>query len=432
MKLRSKYIWWSIATAIAIIIVVTVVFFPKHHSVSENSILTKKEQERPVSNDQPSGKSVSKSEIPDLIEGNSKDVSYQKSADLFNNLSDKASSLLKSPINGVTFQMALDILKNKNETLESRLLALQWLNSVAKKLGPDERRLLHEIARAIAVDSNDELLLRARAMKSVVAMSALMRDLDEMSQRSIIEDNDFIVQMAEDILLDASIRASAIEGIEVLQITEGISLLEEILADPEEHRILDLVRRASLALTRLAPDKALPLVTQIINETEDASVFGTAAYSLGQINSPKAVATLVQNADRFPDAGSCDFALVDMEVIILAILRDQKSEEEDVIAAIRATQYLWREGQSEDFEPLLKELIDNPSLEIKKATVERLMQEALEKPRTERQNLLRDLLEGTKKYPELSELSSSIEKRLTAKTMESRISTIPVPLTKEE
>lgn len=55
----------------------TVLFFQKHHSVLENSTLTKKEQERPVSNDQPSCKSVSKSEMPDLMKKSSENITEE-------------------------------------------------------------------------------------------------------------------------------------------------------------------------------------------------------------------------------------------------------------------------------------------------------------------------------------------------------------------
>lgn len=433
MKIRSKHIWLGVAFAIGIGVVLYLLLGPRK---APESVPLSPEPGRPASSVPSSTKRLPKPPSPDLTQGSPADIDGQaptdrnatSSADQSHRVSNKARALLTAPLDGTTFRAALDILKDPDETLESRLLALQWLSAAARKLGSDEKRLLHEVTSALAADADEAVSLRARAMRSAVAMSALMRDEDEMSQPSISAENEFMVRMAEDRLLDPSIRAAAIKGIEILRITEGIAFLEKTLADPEEQRMPDVTRRACLALTRLSSEKAMPLVTRVIRETEDASVFGTAVYSLGQIKSPKAVATLVQNANRFSDTGACDFALIDMEETILTTLKKPDHEDEDVIAAIRATRYLWRDGQSKEFTPLLKELVDNSALEIKKAAVERLMEEAAEKPLFEEQALLRDVLARVKKHPELSELSASMEKRLTAKMLESRISTMPIPL----
>ncbi len=435
MRIRSRHVWLSaaIAFAVGVGIVLHLLLGP---SMAPESVPLSSRPRRPASSVPSLTKRFPKLAPSDLRPESSADIDGQapadsnpiSPADQSHHVSDKARALLASPLDGTTFRKALDILKDPDETLESRLLALQWLSAAARKLGPDERRLLHEVTSALAADAAEAAPLRARAMRSAVAISALMRDMDEMRQVDISTEDDFMVRMAADRLLDPSIRAAAIKGIEVLRITEGIALLEQTLADPEEQATADVARRACLALTRLSPEKALPLVSRVIRETEDASVFGTAAYSLGQIKSPRAVAALVQNAERFPDTGSCDFALVDMEETILATLKEPTPE--DIIPAIRATRYLWRDGQSEKFIPLLEELVDNPASETRKAAVERLLEEAAARPLADEKELLKDVLERAKEHEDLTELCASMEKRLTARVLKPETSTMPIALPK--
>lgn len=427
IKINRKYLWLGIAVAFVLVIAVLLFYFI-YPDASKNPIFshTKGDFTPKALLSNKSTIDPQSSDLTQSLPTISRDKTH---ANIFNDVPEKVRELLKSPIDIDTFQALLDILNDENESLGSRVLALQWLSSAARKLGSGERQILHELTSSIVTKISDPLQLRVLAMRTVIAMSALMRDRGEILQKDAIAENDFIIQIVKDKSFDSSIRAEAIKGIGVLQVDEAASLLENILSNKDEQRIVDITRNATLSLTRLDPEKALPLISQILIETEDTSVFSTAAYSLGKFNSPDAVTTLVQNVDRFPDSGSCDFALVDMEETILKTLKAEENEkDENVFAAIKATNYLWRDGQSLEFVPLLEELVDNPNIEIKKAAVERLMSEAKEKPRDEKEIILERILEKAKIYPELSELSTSIEKILTAETLETKTSKIPTPI----
>src|SRR5205814_671207 len=105
-----------------------------------------------------------------------------------------------------------------------------------------------------------------------------------------------------------------------------------------------------------------------------ARVFGTAAFALGQLKKSECMAVLVENLSLFPNSGSCDAALVEMEALICGALRDPLDEH--LSAAIKAARYLWREGQSDSYVPLLRNLLSATSLGTRRAAAERLLERA--------------------------------------------------------
>ncbi len=136
----------------------------------------------------------------------------------------------------------------------------------------------------------------------------------------------------------------------------------------------EIARCACLALQQVDGLSAVTPIKGILNTTQDASIFGTAAFTLGQIGAPESMAALVETDSRFTTSGSCDAVLVDMEDVILATLNDPNQP--NLIPAISATQHLWRDGQRERYVPLLRTLLATAPLAARKAALERLIEAA--------------------------------------------------------
>ena len=302
---------------------------------------------------------------------------------------------------------------------------LAKLMATAKRASADQRLALYQLSLALVVDAVEPAVLRSQALRAMAAISLLRRERKEIPEPEILREKELLTGLAKSKPEDPQVRGSAIKGIEVLRITEGASVVAEILADPDDRSIPEVSRNACLALVALSGETALNPIRNVMNETQDAQVFSTAAYCLGKIKSPESIAALVENTKRFPDTGACDFALVDMEAPILSVL--QQGDGAALVPAIRATRYLWRDGQAAKFVPLLQELVDSPNASSRRAAAERLVEEAAEKLLAEEKQELQVVLSRAQKHPDLADLCKHIRARLTARLLKPRSPRQSVP-----
>ena len=115
---------------------------------------------------------------------------------------------------------------------------------------------------------------------------------------------------------------------------------------------------------------------------------------------------------RFPRSGSCDAALVDMDDVIIGMLKNPKDE--NLTAAVRASRYLWREGQRETYTPLLRNLLSCAPLAARKAAAERLLETASSLDFQSEKRELALVSAAIGNQAELQEYQQQIQSRLSA------------------
>jgi hypothetical protein len=193
---------------------------------------------------------------------------------------------------------------------------------------------------------------------------------------------------------------------------EAKTVLRAILVDPVESNKPDIARNALLATWRLEGQEATEPITEVLVRTQNLEIFGTAIFSLGQIKTEQSMVRIVQQMDRFPDSGSADAVLVDMEEIILNVLSDPDNE--NLEHAIHATTHLWREGQRERYFPKLKALLATAPVPLRIASLERMI-DVTSRLEFEAEKLeLRSVLPLIINQPELGEYAEYIQRRLSA------------------
>jgi hypothetical protein len=235
----------------------------------------------------------------------------------------------------------------------------------------------------------------------------------------------FLEGVAKDTARDPFLRANAINALGILKIDEAAPTIRGMLKDRVNLNDPYVARPACLALWRIEGEKSLTAERDILQSTEEVSVYGTAAFALGQIKVPESMAALVNSASRFPDSGSCDAALVEMEGVVLQVLGTP--DHANLIQAIGATRHLWKDGQSDHYIPLLRQLLSTAQLEGKKAALDRLLDYAGTLDFQMEKALLETTLPLIAKQPELDGYRERIQQRLSATVVAPTGATVPTP-----
>jgi len=349
--------------------------------------------------------------------------------DSTNGLSLKALELIKEPLNKSSFEDSLILLQDKQESIRSRRLILEKLNSNAMRLEKRERQQLLLNNVAVAKDSNESPVLSAQATRAMASISLMMYEKGEITHDEAIKEKAFLIEVATDKRRDLQLRSSAIKSIEVLKINEAIPVLESLLTDANNYDIPEIARSASVSLTRLSGTQVFPYIHKVMKQTTNARVFETTAYCLGQMKTVNAMVALVQNSERFVDTGACDFALVDMEDVITDMLKQPSSP--DVLYAIHSTKHLWKEGQKDRYMPLLYDLVSKAPNPVKREAVTRIISVAEEMPYEKEKEELSRILSVIQDMPEMEDYSREVQKRLSARILTPQVSSIKSTAAKE-
>lgn len=307
----------------------------------------------------------------------------------------------------------------------ARALAFEKLFSKRESLSTAElmdfKRMLEQQVRA----TSDDPFVVASAIRTLAGL------LDYLKSGGLANDADFasygelLVQYSQNGELDLQIRGAAIRAVGDLGIASGRAPIEGLLADSANINTAEIARNGCLALVKLANQEAFAPVQKVFVNTSDSAIFGTAAYCLGQVNTADAMAALVENAHRFPDSGSCDAALVNMDKVILETL--SQPDRSAVISAIRATEHLWKEGQREQYVPALRRLLADSPLAVQKASCERLIDVASRLPFEEEKQELAVVLASIGQSPELREHAEKIRQRMNAAILVPSTASPPPP-----
>jgi hypothetical protein len=175
----------------------------------------------------------------------------------------------------------------------------------------------------------------------------LMEEKGWLTRTEALKETDFLVASTLNSANNPIVGTAAITAIRRLKATDGMDAIRAVLSHAETVSIPDVARSACMAAVSLQGENAIDLVTSVLRNTEDPSIFGTAAFAIGQIHTVESMAALVEAKQRMPDSPAPDNALADMEPIILETLK--KPNDNHLVAAIQATRSLWQDDQPEKF-----------------------------------------------------------------------------------
>ncbi len=314
--------------------------------------------------------------------------------------------------NSNSFPQGMAIVADTKESSTSRATALDVLHANRRKLSTDELGTLFGEARRLAKDASLDETNSAYAVSAMANLALTMRDHGQLSEAESKQDTGFLLATATDSRHGVQLRSSAIRALGILRIAESREALREMLTDSASAKVAEIVRPACLSLMRIDGERAIPDLTSVLKTTGDVRIFGTAAFALGKLKKSECVSVIVENLGRFPRSGSCDAALVDMDDVIIGMLKNPKDE--NLTAAVRASRYLWREGQRETYTPLLRNLLSCAPLAARKAAAERLLETASSLDFQSEKRELALVSAAIGNQAELQEYQQQIQSRLSA------------------
>ncbi len=188
-------------------------------------------------------------------------------------------------------------------------------------------------------------------------IGVLLRHKGLLNSGTIEEQVGFLVHVSTDVNQELTVRRMAITALGDLQVSNAVPMLSELLADKRNWDTPELARSASIALSRLDPKQAFKPVTSVLSNTTNSAVFGSAAYSLREMDSPEVLAVLVNNRNRLNDNLSVDNTVRKLFPMITNILANPSSPH--ISSAIDATQSIGQENQRTTVIELLSSVVKN-------------------------------------------------------------------------
>ena len=325
-------------------------------------------------------------------------------------LSHRAQVLMHESWSDSSFVRGIAIIADKTETRDSRSLSMELLQANRRKLGPNDMRQLLDEVTTIAKDTTNEEELSVQAIHTMGNLTLTMEELGHLSRAEAKKETGFLLSAATDSRRSLNMRSQVINTLGILRISEAVPILKGVLTG--SINVPEIARPACLSLMRIDSDRAVPILADVLHKTTNSRVFGTAAFTLGQINNRVSMVALVQNIERFPESEACGAALVNLEDVILNVLKN--TQDEKLIEGIRATRYLWREGQHERYIPILQGLLTSAPLAARKVALKRLLEEARTQDFDKEKQELITILELIKDQTQLSEYQEKIRGRLSA------------------
>jgi len=307
---------------------------------------------------------------------------------------------------------------------------MEVLHENRRKLNRAEMgRFLAEVT-SVAKDTAADEALSALAVRTMGNLALTMEELGQISPAEAKKEARFLMEAATNSQRSIHFQASAINSLGILKIAEASPLLHGMLGERASMNVPEISRPACLSLMRIEGERAVPTLADVLRKTTDSRVFGTAAFALGQIKNSESMVALVENLERFPDSGSCDASLVGMEEVISNVLKSP--DDPNLIYAVRATRHQWRDGQRERYVPLLRRLLTTAPKEVRKVSLDRLLEEASKLELEHEKQELAPILEAIINQPELGEYHERIRRRLSATVLTPVAGdSVPVPTVRE-
>lgn len=280
------------------------------------------------------------------------------------------------PNTAISTQLLVPVLKSKSTPKKERLQALHTLFQARKSLSKSEQLELLRSTKSVAADKQEDARLRTDAIWVLNEIGMQLKYDKTLADKDISEECKFLLQAAADETENLQVRRMSITAMGDLKIKEAVPIVKTLLADGNNLNRPEIARSASIALAELEPNEAIQPVGQILSNTTDPAVFGSAAYALGRTKSRDAIPLLVENRLRLKDNLPVDNAIEAMSETILEIL--EQPSDPNIVSAIQATRSLWREEQKAEYTPLLQEILANRtlSLDVRREALKRLTEDA--------------------------------------------------------
>lgn len=270
-------------------------------------------------------------------------------------ISTEARDFLERPWDVNSLEQGVQFVKDRKKSVSERQLILDRIRGSRRKMDANQLRRFRSEVASLAKDPQEDPALAAQAIGAMTSLNLLMAEKGEITLAQAKQDAPFLIDVAKDPKRDRDMRGRAIRALTDLKVTEAVPVLQGMLADPSNDNIPEVARNGSIALARLNPENALLPIVRVMSHTSDRSVFGSAAFALGQLRTPESMAALVKLKDRFPDSDSCQTALGGMDEVIFAVLKNP--QDPNLVEAIRAAGGLWNKSQRERAVPLLRALL---------------------------------------------------------------------------
>lgn len=363
--------------------------------------------------------------VPETNSAVGKAISPEKLA-----ASNAVRDLVKLPPGPDTFRRVLTLALSRDEDSTLRLLSIQKLSSLRGTLSNEQLTELKGHLLRLAKQTDEPAAVVATAIRSLVGLLQFMESKGLTTKAELAGECNFLGQIASDSRLALEVRGAAIRAAGEVQFENARQVVEAVLSEPATVNTPELARNGCLALAKLAGNEAVPPIRQVLQNTTNAAIFGTAAFSIGQLTSADAMVALVVNSERFPDSGSCGAALVNMDSVVLAALEQPANP--SALHAIRATEHLWKEGQRERYIPKLRSLLTDGPNEIRQAACERLIDAAGRLPFAEEKIELSMIHESIQQTPSLADQAERIRRRMSATVLAPTSETKSVPTKRKD
>ena len=309
------------------------------------------------------------------------------------------------------FSKLIDRALDRSESAYNRIYSIQMLVGVRGSMSGEELDQIRVALYKIAQDSLDEPHVVASAIHELSQLILYLKDTHQLSDNFLASFSELVSRYAVREGTNLDIRGEAIRSLGDLHIANGDQIAAQLLETGDNVNIQQIARTSCLTLLKLSGEHSLESIQSVSTNTSDPSVFGTAAYCLGRINTPAAMSILVKNELKFPNSESSDAALVNMEDVILSSLEATNSH---VNEAIEATKHLWKDGQQERYIPALLKLAASGSAQTRSLAVERILDLGSTLPLQQEKTLLSHLLNSIGQSSELSDYLPIINSRLSA------------------
>lgn len=306
----------------------------------------------------------------------------------------------------------LSIIANRKESIATRVLTLERLSLEARTMSREQLERYSKILIELSENPSESPLIIARAIGTLVILTTIAEDRGFLSREDITKRTSFLIDISRNKASDINVRAQAILAIGNLQLSNGASVIEAILTDSHNLNIATLARSGCLSLLKLEPDRASALIAGVLSNTSDPTVFGTAAYCLGNIKNASSVIALLRNAGRFPDSPAVGSALVDLDIIIEPILEEPNNP--NILDAITATRYLWQPEQEAHYTASLRALLSTAPESVRVAALDRLLEQLQSHSNEIERNELMEILPVVERQKALAVQVDKIQRRLSA------------------
>ena len=151
------------------------------------------------------------------------------------------------------------------------------------------------------------------------------------------------------------LRRTAIKGIQYIGYKEAAGDLLTLISDTSIVNNKLIARPLCITLSQFKEIKSFPYIKYILENTTDEYVFGTAAIALSDIGGKQSLKALVENENRFHGKHS-GVTIYKMKKEIIDILKNKDNEM--LPYAIKATKYLYKQEEREQYKLLLKEILN--------------------------------------------------------------------------